>query len=378
MRSSSTETGDVRGSRRRHAWALAVLVLLGIVLLLVAAEAAVRIRMHLRYGSATASEDYLTIDPAIGLRVPKKSFASGHIRTNSMGFRGPEIATPKPPGVVRIAFLGASTTWCAEVSSNELVWPALVTDALRQRFPESKFDYVNAGVVGYTLASILKNLEFRVAPLQPDVIVFYEAANNLSGELRDIAAARGIIADAQVREFSWPGRYSMLWYLVEKNLAVLASQREAQSQRNRLDIDTSTIGGEYGTTLRQIIVTGQRTAKLVAVATFSTQLRRTQTEDEQLRAAASALFYMPFATPRLVMDGFDRYNQIARELAHRTGALLIEGEYDIPGDALHFTDTVHFTDAGSRAMAQRISSALIASPRFLDLLARLGGPKSDR
>jgi lysophospholipase L1-like esterase len=96
----------------------------------------------------------------------------------------------------------------------------------------------------------------------------------------------------------------------------------------------------------------------VAVATFSARLRAEQTEEEQLRAAASALYYMPFMTPRGLIGAYARYNPIIREVAQATGALLIEGEFDIPGDALHFADSVHFTDAGSRAMATRVSGAL--------------------
>ncbi len=80
-----------------------------------------------------------------------------------------------------------------------------------------------------------------------------------------------------------------------------------------------------------------------------------------MRASASALFYMPFVTPETVIDTYARYNAIIREVARETGALLIEGENDIPGDAAHFTDSVHFSDAGSSAMAERISRALIAS-----------------
>lgn len=77
---------------------------------------------------------------------------------------------------------------------------------------------------------------------------------------------------------------------------------------------------------------------------------------------------MPFVTPKLLIEGHERYNQIVREVAGETGALLIEGENEIPGDPIHFTDTHHFTDAGSRKMAERVSRALIASPELKKLL----------
>jgi hypothetical protein len=167
------------------------------------------VRQHLKYGSVATLEEQFTVDPGLNLRVPVAGFSGGHISVNSLGFRGPEIAVPKPPGTVRIAFLGASTTWCAEVSSNEHAWPHLVTVELSRAFPTARFDYVNAGVPGFTLESVHKNFVHRVAPLQPDVIVIYEAANNMSGEMRRLAAQRGIIASEQFEVGSWPGRYSL-------------------------------------------------------------------------------------------------------------------------------------------------------------------------
>jgi lysophospholipase L1-like esterase len=346
-----------------------LITIAAVVLMLLAAEGAVRLRQKLKYGTVTTLEEYYTVDESIGLRVPIANFSSGRISINSLGFRGPEIAVPKPPTTVRIAFLGASTTFCGEVSGNEYVWPHLVTARLAQAFPAVRFDYVNAGVPGYTMGSVLKALQHRVAPLEPDVIVVYEGANNLSGELREIAAQRGILSQAKVHEFTWPSRHSLLWYLVEKNLLVLMSQRDAQSNRGRLEVDTRTLGAEYRRELEQVATDARRSAKLVALATFSTQLRRDQTLEQQMRASTSAFFYAPFATPQLLMDSYDRYNQILREVAREKGALLIEGEQDIPGDSRHFTDTVHFSDAGSRAMAERIGRGLMASPELKQLVA---------
>lgn len=59
-----------------------------------------------------------------------------------------------------------------------------------------------------------------------------------------------------------------------------------------------------------------------------------------------------------------------REVAAATGALLIEREDDIPGDPAHFADTVHFTDAGSAAMAARVTRALANDPTVRELAAR--------
>jgi lysophospholipase L1-like esterase len=360
LREATTAAATVPSARK-----LGLLMVLGtiaaVLLLLAAAEVAVRVRQYLKYGSTATLEEQFTVDPAIRLRIPVAGYSRGPVSVNRLGFRGDEIAVPKPANTIRVAFLGASTTWCAEVSSNERVWAYLVTAQLREAFPRKQIDYINAGVPGYTMESILASLKNRVAPLGPDIVVIYEASNNLTGEMRRLAAQRGIVADDQFRDLSWPSRYSLLWHLVEKNLKLLAAERIAQNPTARLEVDARTLGEHYRAVLTEVVREAQRHAKVVALATFSIQPRREQTQQQKMQASSSALYYMPFLHPDTVIAAFERYNEIAREVARDTGALLIEGERDIPGDAAHFHDTVHFTDAGSAAMAGRVGRALIAS-----------------
>jgi lysophospholipase L1-like esterase len=366
--STKSNRQDSASDAPKYPVVVALVTVAAIVLMLLAVEAAVRIRHVIKYGSMATIEDLYTVDRRLDLRVPVAGYSSGHISINSLGFRGPEIAMPKPADTVRVAYLGASTTWCAEVSGNDYVWPHLATASLRRAFPEVRFDYVNGGVPGYTIESILKNLQYRVAPLHPDVIVIYEASNNLSGEMRELALKRGIIEDRNIEVNSWPSRYSLLWYLVEKNLRVMTAQRMAENNHGLLEVDTNTLGTEYRQILTDLVRAAQSSAKLVAVATFSIQPRREQPPERQMRASASALFYMPFVTPATIIETYDRYNQIIREVARDTGAMLIDGEDEIPGDPAHFTDSVHFTDLGSEVMAARISRALIGNSDFRQLV----------
>ena len=69
-----------------------------------------------------------------------------------------------------------------------------------------------------------------------------------------------------------------------------------------------------------------------------------------------------------MISAYQQYNKVITEVAQATGALLIGGADDIPGNPQHFADTVHFTDLGSRAMAARVSGALRQDKRFTDLV----------
>lgn len=356
MADRTSKPGDVSP---RVLWAALIgLLVLGLLLAVIAAEIGIRFLQERKYGDANTIEQQYRLDEALRLRVPVANLRLERIQTNSLGFRGPEIAMPKPGDTVRLAFLGASTTWCAEVTGNDKVWAHLVAEDLMRAFPGKTFDYVNGGVPGYVVRSSLKNLQARVAPLQPDIIVIYHATNDLSAELRRLATSQGVFTRARVESDSWLSRHSLLWNLAEKNLRIWFAQRRAESNVGRLDVDASSLGKAFRDDLTNLVREAQAHAKVVAVATFSTRLRHGQTPDEQLQAAASAHYYMPFMSPAALLAAYARYNEVIREVARDTGALLIEGEHDIPGDAQLFNDSVHFTDAGSRRMATRVAEAL--------------------
>jgi hypothetical protein len=93
-------------------------------------EAGLRVRAWIRYGSpATGVRDpILEYDKDADVYIRRAGYeAQGgriHIKINSLGFRGDEFTVEKPPPTVRIACLGASTTFCAEASWNHRRGPS--------------------------------------------------------------------------------------------------------------------------------------------------------------------------------------------------------------------------------------------------------------
>lgn len=364
-------TATENPSRAVHWVGLVVVPLVLVLLLLLAAEGATRLRQWTKVGTAGSFASLYRTDDAIGLRVLNPGVRVGRISTNAAGFRGPEITQPKQAGTLRIAFLGASTTFCAEVSSNEMVWPQLVIDELRRRFPGTTFDFINGGVPGYTVSSLRSNLKHKVAPLQPDVIVIYQATNDLSAEVNALAVAAGL--GRAHHQPGWLERHSLLWELVSKNLRVMAAQRSPESASpTKLQVDAARLGGNFRTELGELLRESAATGARVAVATFSAHLRVGQSAEQRKRAAVSALVYMPSMTPEALIAGYARYNTLIAEAAQAHAALLIGGEHDIPGDPAHFVDSVHFSDEGSRVMAARVAAALAGDVRVQELIRQRG------
>ncbi|GJL54347.1 MAG: hypothetical protein NPIRA02_14790 [Nitrospirales bacterium] len=341
--------------------------LVSMLMLVAVLETAVRVRQWVKYGTATTSVQSFRVDEETGLRVPIPGSTTGRIQINSLGFRSPELQMPKPNGTVRLAFLGGSTTWCAEVSGNEMTWPHLVWKELQQSYPEITFDYLNAAVPGYSVGESLVTLEHRVKSLSPDVIVIYHATNDLSYITRKLARAQGIFS-GRTEDTSWLAQWSLAWFLIKKNLELNERQQMAKTGKAQLVFQPQEIAREFSEQLEPLVQASRSVAPLVALATFSHKFRKEQTVEEQIQAMNTSIYYMPYMTPQGLLEAFDAYNGVIREIAQTQNILLIGGENRIPGDDQHFNDSVHFKDAGSQAMATRVMDALKNSPQFQGLL----------
>ena len=332
-------------------------------------EGAVRARQWLRYGSSSPTVHAFVIDQASGLRIPEPGMKRGGISINSLGFRGPETTIPKPRGTIRLAFLGASTTYCAEVSGNRAVWAHLVTESLSSRYPEIAFDYVNGGVPGYTTQESLRNLESRIAPLEPDVIVIYHGTNDLSGDTRRLAAEQGL-SNQHPDATSRLGEWSTLWFLLEKNWTIYQRQANAQRGDNRLDFQPSELSAPFRRRMAALVGRAKEVAPAVVLVTFSHRVRHEQTDDVKLLASNTSLYYMPYMSVEGLLQGFDEYNHVIRDVANQQEVILAEAGESIPGNGENFVDSVHLTDEGARRIAEIVVRALTAAERFTELVNR--------
>jgi hypothetical protein len=192
----------------------------------------------------------------------------------------------------------------------------------------------------------------------------------LASDTRRLAQQQGLWAE-KPEDPSFLARWSLVWFLIEKNWQIVMRQKAADKGAGRLVFDPQTLSSGFHTRLRALVEASEQVAPVVAVATFAHKFRREQSHEEQLRAANISLYYMPSMTIEGLLKGFEEYNRVIREVAQETGAILIEGEHTIPGDDLHFNDSIHFKDAGAILMAQRVTKTLMQS----ELLKKLIGSR---
>jgi len=108
----------------------------------------------------------------------------GWMTINSLGFRGRDVVTPKPPGSFRVVVIGDSVTMGWGVGDNE-TYSAQLEELLHRRFPDRRLDVVNLGVGGYDTRQEVALLKRNVSRLQPDLVLVGFYSNDVPDALDD-------------------------------------------------------------------------------------------------------------------------------------------------------------------------------------------------
>lgn len=144
-------------------------------------------------------------DPRLGFRFVPGAVGPGGPGANSinsLGYRGPEVAVPKPAGVYRILCVGNSVTVGVNIH-NDTTYPGIL-QCFFDAAPVAgrRVEVVNAGVPGYLSDHQCYRMLHDFPRLQPDCIVF------LMGEA-DICAA--LLTNATWQAIGRPRPMTVPW-----------------------------------------------------------------------------------------------------------------------------------------------------------------------
>ncbi|MGE0455611.1 MAG: GDSL-type esterase/lipase family protein [Vicinamibacteria bacterium] len=98
------------------------------------------------------------------------------IAINARGFRGPEFAIERPPGVLRVACIGGSTT--VQGRTNATTYPALLQALLEAELGRGRLEVLNLGINGARSDHWFSRLD-ELLGFQPDLLIQYEFVNDL-------------------------------------------------------------------------------------------------------------------------------------------------------------------------------------------------------
>lgn len=254
---------------------------------------------------------------------------------------------PKPPGVIRVACLGASTT--------EAGFPEVLQELLAKARPTLTFQVLNFGITWWSSVHSVVNYILNVVDFKPDYVVVEENCND--HQYRGFPGLRGDAAHAY-RLFLVPPtvaesffRFSVLFRLFRTGLSWLLPGwfRKAPTMAE--------IGLQPGKTLdyrpEELYIVRRNLNTLCTVAAAEGSKVCLTTMPVSLTrnfGAEHARVYRPHA---------EQVNHIIRELAAQRGTLLADLDATMTGQEHFFHDPVHTTADGNREMARQIADALL-------------------
>jgi len=170
-----------------------VLGIIGIVILLLAIEAVANVwwttQIHCEFEQNEIFQNFDEVEKRqlcldlYNLKIsgdeiiPNQSTDS--ITINSLGFRGPEFFTIKPPDTHRIFMIGGSTIFGAGATSDKTTIPGYTQQFLGENNTGFNLEVVNAGIQGADSNTELKLIEQKLVRFSPDLIIVYDGWNDL-------------------------------------------------------------------------------------------------------------------------------------------------------------------------------------------------------
>jgi hypothetical protein len=301
---------------------------------------------------------------------------------NNFGFRGPDIAPLKPDRIIRIAFLGASVTQ----NGWPYTYPEYAVNYLRlwakAKHLDVDFDLINAARGGINSASIAKIMHYEVAPLRPDIVLYYEGANDFfaktitrwpDGGRPSIDPAN--IQSPEVHQYLPLEQYSAflrrLYELVyERNktmpeptkaphsLTFDLNQTDPDLNRNDLPFELHRQIEDLKSIARDVKSIGAQFAMASYVAMVRDGLRLNPNKNRYLWAALN-VEQAPL-TYAEIRAAFDFENRVYRKLALTENWLFLELDSHYPKDPNHFMDMVHHWGTGAVRLQGWILAQLLA------------------
>jgi lysophospholipase L1-like esterase len=309
--------------------------------------------------------------------------ASSLVAVNRHGFRGDPIEPHKGPRTFRIFTLGGSTTLGIGTPSYEDTYPFKLQTMLRQRYPDVTIEVQNAGNAWYTTAHLLIDYQLRVRQFEPDLIVVFEAMNDLYrsfsppwwavGEFRpDYSHYLGPyirFLGPHVGPRASPSRWSVPELLVWRRL-----QEDLLGEPSPYRLDAGNLG-KLRSRLRPRTVTTFRSLDSYRNY-YELLIRNIQADRRPVIIASQAFLYsqaLPpdvldslffahvfcaengfYPTMESMMSAMRMFNDAARTLADAKDVPFLDFERAVPKTREYFSDDVHLTAAGNEILARMV------------------------
>jgi lysophospholipase L1-like esterase len=316
---------------------------------------------------------------------------------NADGFRGDPVDPIAPPGTFRIVTVGGSTT-LGVTNTYEDSYPFLLQSLLRTRHPDVRIEVLNAGSAWYTSAHDLVAYQVKVRRFKPDLVIFFEAINDLVRSFSPPWFALGSfkpdyshylgpyigLAGPEVR-FTGAATRWLTWSYFRKvlhgepdprghrdpdNVARLAALMRPVDQPAFRSLPSFR---EYVDALVHAVeADGHRIFVASQASLYRSDLSR---EEERL------LFFGPvmagdgetYPSTEAMKNGMRLFNEAAREIARARGVRFLDFDAAVPKTSAHFSDDAHLRRAGNEILA-RLAADAIDADNLVDRARKTAAP----
>jgi lysophospholipase L1-like esterase len=292
-------------------------------------------------------------------------YRRGRTQHNSLGFRGREIASPKPRGVFRVAVLGGSTTYGEFIHDDAQTFPAQLERELHERYGRQDVEVINAGCPGYNSWESLQNLQFRVLDLEPNLVILYDGVNDVHARLVHPASYK---ADNSGRRRIWTPpievtlcRYSVLSRIVGYHLGLwripgVDSFVRAPTADPGAHDASSIIGGDPKDVLQQNepIYFRRNLRNMVAVA-------RANGVKVMMATWACSPLRGDYASTEHYQAGIAQNNAVVKETAREQQVELFDFAAVMPTDPRFWRDGRHVNESGAQRQGELFARFLAES-----------------
>lgn len=292
----------------------------------------------------------------------------GWVRVDGQGFRGREVSPRAPAGVERIMVVGASTTFDGEVTADERTWPARLEFWLHEAAPSTPVEVVNAGVPGYRVLDNLIRLQTDLCHFHPDVIVLYDAHNDLFSALGQAVAGPPPITDTPgempvITPWGhWLSRHSLLYNKIALRWKALHFGGRRGTPR---PVDWSEAIATGAAQFERDVVSFVAIARAMGIRVVLAQVVQVSgagaasERDSLIRATWRQA--VPFVPPDTLLAGYRRFDATVRTVAQRFAIPYISTQsFGLAGTEWYADgDPIHFNDRGADRMGHLMARAVV-------------------
>jgi lysophospholipase L1-like esterase len=281
--------------------------------------------------------------------------------TNNLGLRGPDVSPRKAPGVIRIVCLGASTTE-GVFNADDETYPHYLQRLLDQANP-GQFEVINAGISGAILDDLIGLFLTRLAALEPDIVLFYEAHNDIGFQEFVPGVACDVGLDCWLRSYpswmSWIARRSAVaMALVAANVRA----RPTVAMAHRLaDEPRPPSLRQYEANLRRLVDEVRQAGVHIVLSSYATVAHDgLQVDRREHPELYDDLVLRRFPiTPGEFGRIYAAFNDASRSVAADCGVPYADVAATFPREPRHFPfDIIHLSASGNQLLAERLAEAV--------------------